>query len=254
MFGLGLCFYTLNNILHGRRFIKSLILFLLGALLLVSVKDYIFYLFMTGAVVWIYKTFIGTITSSGIKLIIKGAVYLGLLILLIYALSGADTAVQVAYDSYVKKAENLQEVMTAINEDYNSGSGYTLPTNDLSGPGLLVNFFLSLNVTLFRPYIWECTNPLMLLSFLESFASMLLVIILLFKRGLRKIYRSLKDPLLLFCLIYSLTMAALVGFVSFNFGALVRYKSPFEPFFYTMLVIILFNKVPFIKKQTVEVS
>jgi hypothetical protein len=251
MFGLGLCFYTLNNILHGRRFIKSLILFLLGALLLVSVKDYIFYLFMTGAVVWIYKTFIGTITSSGIKLIIKGAVYLGLLILVIYALSGADTAVQVAYDSYVKKAENLQEVMTAINEDYNSGSGYTLPTNDLSGPGLLVNFFLSLNVTLFRPYIWECTNPLMLLSFLESFASMLLVIILLFKRGLRKIYRSLKDPLLLFCLIYSLTMAALVGFVSFNFGALVRYKSPFEPFFYTMLVIILFNKVPFIKKQTV---
>jgi hypothetical protein len=254
MFGLGLCFYTLNNILHGRRAFRNIFIFLIGALLLYNVKDYIFSLFMIGAVVWMYKTFIGSITSSGIKLIVKGTAYLGLLILLIYVLSGAGSAIQMAYDGYLKKAENLQEVMTAINEDYNSGSGYTLPTNNLSGFGLVISFLLSLNVTLFRPYLWECTNPLMFLSFLESFATMLLVIILLFKKGLVKIYRSLKDPMLLFCLIFSLTMAALVGFVSFNFGALVRYKTPFEPFFYTMLVIILYNKVPFIKKQTVNIS
>ena len=253
MFGLGLSFYMLNNILHKRHLFRSSILFMLGALLLFYVKDYIFYLFMAGALVWSYKTFIGSIASTVFRLMIKSIIYLGLLILIIYFISGGG-GLQSTFDSYFKKAENLQEVMTAINEDYNSGSGYTLPTNDFTGIGLLVSFLLSLNVTLFRPYLWECSNPLMLLSFVESFATMLLVLILLFKRGLVKIYRSLKDPLLLFCLIFSLTMAALVGFVSFNFGALVRYKTPFEPFFYTMLVIILYNKVPFIKNQTVNIS
>jgi hypothetical protein len=251
MFSLGLCFYTFNNILKNRRVIKSIILFLIGSFILLSVKDYIFYIFILSACVWSYKTFIGHITSSLIKLIIKGTIYLALIAVCIYFIADDNNIIQAAFTNYFTKASNLQTVMTNINTEFNSGSGYTLPVNDLSGLGLAVSFLLSLNVSLFRPYIWECSNPLMLLSFLESFATMLLIILLLFKAGPIKIYKSLKDPSLLFSLIFSLLMAALVGFVSFNFGTLVRYKTPFEPFFYTMLVIILFNKVGLSKKNSV---
>jgi len=89
----------------------------------------------------------------------------------------------------------------------------------------------------------------MVLNFLESFITFLLVIFLIFKTGPIRIYRKLKQPILLFSLIFSLLMAALVGFVSFNFGTLIRYKTPFEPFFYTMLVIILFDKMELNKKD-----
>ena len=242
MFALGLCFYTFNNILHRRRIIKNIILFLFGAIILLSVKDYIFYFFIAAICIWSYKSFIGYLTSPFVKLMIRGIIYLTILIMIIYFFINDNNFIQVAFTNYFGKAENLQTVMTTINADYNSGSAYSLPTNDLSGFGLITAFLLSLNVSLFRPYIWECSNVLMILNFLESFATMLLVIILIFKTGLIKIYRNFKSPVLVFSLIFGLMMAALVGFVSFNFGTLIRYKTPFEPFFYTMLVILLFNK------------
>jgi hypothetical protein len=251
MFGLGLCFYTFHNILKNRKIVTSIILFLIGSFILLSIKDYIFYVFISTTCVWSYKTFIGQITSKLIKLIIKTTIYLAFLAVLIYFIADNNNIIQAAFINYFTKASNLQTVMTTINADFNSGSGYTLPTNDLSIAGLTISFLLSLNVSLFRPYIWECSNALMLLNFLESFTTMLLIILLLFKIGLIKIYRNLKDPLLLFSLIFSLLMAALVGFVSFNFGTLIRYKTPFEPFFYTMLAIILFNKMDIIKKNSV---
>ena len=251
MFGLGLCFYTFNNILKNRRIIKSIILFLIGSFILLSIKDYIFYVFISAACVWSYKTFIGHITSSLIKLIIKGTLYLAFLTVLIYFIADDNNIIQAVFTNYFTKASNLQTVMTTINTDFNSGSGYTLPLNDISGSGLTISFLLSLNVSLFRPYIWECNNAFMLLNFLESFATILLIILLLFKTGPIRIYRNLKDPLLLFSLLFSLLMAALVGFVSFNFGTLIRYKTPFEPFFYTMLAIILFDKMNIIKKNSV---
>ena len=248
MFGLGLCFYTLNNILNGRRITSNLFLLVLGSFILLSVKDYIFYVFIASAVVWVYKAFIGHMASRIGKLMIKGIIYMIFLAALIYFFIDDKNIIQEAFTAYFTKAQNLQTVMTAINTDFNSGSGYVLPTNDLSGFGLITAFLLSVNVSLFRPYIWECVNPLMLLNFLESSATMLLVVILLFKAGLIKVYKCLKDPVLLFSLLFSLMMAALVGFVSFNFGTLIRYKTPFEPFFYSMLVVMLLNKAGATKK------
>lgn len=247
MFALGLCFYAFNNILKGRSVTKNFVFLILGSLILLNIKDYILYIFLTALCFWSYKSFINRITSRFFRVAIKGVIYLCFLIGLIYFFTNEDNQVQQSFTTYFAKAENLQNVMVTINKDFNSGSGYVLPTNDFSSWGILRSFFLSLNVAFFRPYLWECTNPLMLLNFLESFATTLFIIFLLFKAGVVKIFQNLKDPLLLFSLIFSVLMAALVGFISFNFGTLIRYKTPFEPFFYTMLVIIAFNKLPFIR-------
>lgn len=248
MLGLGLCFYTLHNFLKGSRLILNLIIFLASAVLLIWVKDYIFYLFIIAAAVWCYKTYFNYLSSPLARLLVKGSIYAVLIIMFMYFFISDKNIIQESFTAYFTKAQNLQLVMTTINNDFNSGSGYTLPTNDLSGSGLVTAFLLSVNVSLFRPYVWECTNPLMILNFLESFATMLLVITLLFKTGFIRIYKNLKDPVLLFSLLFSLMMAALVGFVSFNFGTLIRYKTPFEPFFYSMLFILLYNKT-FIEKK-----
>lgn len=249
MFGLGLCFYTFNNILKGRGILKNTIFFLLGALILINIKDYILYIFLIAACFWSYKFFIGKINSFLIKIVIKGFIYLIFLIGIIYFFISENNQIQQTFTTYLIKAETLQSAMITINKDYNSGSGYTLPTTDLSSVGMLQSFLLSLNVSFFRPYLWEVNNPLMLLSFFESFAATVFIIFLLFKAGIIKIIKSFNHPLLIFCLIFSLIMAALVGFISFNFGSLIRYKTPFEPFFYTMLAIIVFNKMPFTKMK-----
>lgn len=245
-FALGLCFYTVNNIFKGRSIIKNSFLLLIGSVILLKVKDYILYIFLIAICFWAYKTFINYISSVFTRRVIKFFIYFFLAVGIVYFFLNDSNFVQEAFTSYFKKAENLQTVMVTINRDYNSGSGYTLPTSDFSSAGLVRGFLVALNVALFRPYLWECNNPLMVLSFLESFAATLFVLFILFKAGPAKIVKSFHHPLLLYSLMFSLMMAALVGFISFNFGTLIRYKTPFEPFFYTMLVIIAFNNQPLV--------
>ena len=48
----------------------------------------------------------------------------------------------------------------------------------------------------------------------------------------------LTNPEVQFCLIFSLLFAFSVGFTSYNFGSLVRYKIPFMPFYYIALFIL----------------
>jgi len=142
----------------------------------------------------------------------------------------------------LKSGEHLQELMTSINEA-NGGSGYILPPVNLSIWGIIKSYFVAVNVALFRPYMWECNNVFMFMNFIESFGTLLLVLVLLFKRGIRKFFNYCNNyPVLFFMLLFSMLFAPIVGFISFNFGTLVRYKIPFLPFFFSFLLILLFDK------------
>ena len=68
---------------------------------------------------------------------------------------------------------------------------------------------------------------------------MIVIMIMLFKIGLLRFFRYIfKDPYLIFSLVFTLTLAFGVGLSTANFGALVRYKIPFAPFFASMFFII----------------
>ncbi len=243
MFGLGVCFYSFDNLLHKKNFFRNTMYFILAAILLLSLKDYLFYTFLVAALVWSYRFFIVHLRSLLSKIVVKGFIYTCIIVFLIYLFTDSSNAILENMTEYIVKGENLQNAMTSINETY-GGSGYTLPgINNTSAGGLLKSYFLSLNVSLFRPYAWECTNVLMVMNFLESFATIILVLIVLFKARVGKIFMYFaKSPVLAFCIVYTLILAPIVGFISFNFGTLIRYKVPFEPFFFSFLAIILFEK------------
>jgi hypothetical protein len=119
-----------------------------------------------------------------------------------------------------------------------AGSGYSLGELDGTWESMLKLLPQALNVSLFRPYLWEVRNPLMLLSALESITLLMITIYAIFSARL-KIFRALLDPVVLFCLVFSLSFAFAVGISTFNFGTLVRYKIPLLPFYATALVLLL---------------
>jgi hypothetical protein len=51
-----------------------------------------------------------------------------------------------------------------------------------------------------------------------------------------------KDPYVLFCLVFSLIFAFAVGISSYNFGALSRYKIPCLPFYGAFILILYHHK------------
>jgi hypothetical protein len=119
-----------------------------------------------------------------------------------------------------------------------AGSGYELGELDGTFTSMLKLAPQAINVTLFRPYLWEVKNPLMLMSALEGTVFFLVVAVILIKKK-RFLLASFSDPNFLFCLVFSISFAFAVGVSTFNFGTLARYKIPMMQFFATGLAIVL---------------
>ncbi|MBK8416165.1 MAG: hypothetical protein IPL22_17680 [Bacteroidetes bacterium] len=84
----------------------------------------------------------------------------------------------------------------------------------------------AINVALFRPYIWEANNIVMILSGLEGLILLFMAIRMVIKLRVIGIFPMLvKNHLLTFSLIFSLFFAFSVGISTSNFGSLVRCDS-----------------------------
>jgi len=118
-------------------------------------------------------------------------------------------------------------------------SGYSLGEIEYTVAGIIKKAPQAINVTLFRPYLWEVRKPIMLFSAFESFSILLFTVFIFLKNG---IFRSLKialnNVLIFSFLIYSIVFAFSIGITSFNFGSLVRYKIPILPFYLIALILI----------------
>ena len=121
------------------------------------------------------------------------------------------------------------------------GSSYNLGHVEFTPIGILSKIPAAINVAIFRPYLWEVKNPVMLLAGLESLFLFLASIYFLwqFIRMPGKAISFLgANPILYLMIIFSLTLAFSVGFTSYNFGALSRYRIPILPFYLSYILIL----------------
>lgn len=145
-----------------------------------------------------------------------------------------------AVQNVEKKAQDMQRWHTYRVEVLKGGDGssYTLGHVEFTTVGILKKIPAAINVTLFRPYLWEVGNPVMLMAAVEALILFLLTLkIFLLSPG--NVFRLFKHPFLGFCLVFSLIIAFSAGFTSYNFGALVRYKIPCLPFYGIILAVMM---------------
>lgn len=238
---LGVATFYIDKLFFQRKIGVSNIFYLLFSLWVIfSIKKFILQAYLPAAIMWIYIGNADKIKSAVLKLMLLP------FILIISA--------PIAYYSIIKVGENdsryaidkLAETarVTAMDIRYqtgkDAGSGYTLGDLDGTFTGLLKLAPKAINVTLFRPYLWEVKNPLMLLSALESLFFLILVIYILYKKNLR-VFRSFGNPDITFCLIFSVVFAFAVGVSTYNFGTLARYKIPLIPFFLIALILTVYS-------------
>jgi hypothetical protein len=120
-----------------------------------------------------------------------------------------------------------------------AGSRYSLGELDGTLQGMLRLAPQAINVSLFRPYIWEVNNPLMALAALESFA-LLIITLYVFATARARTFRYFFKPDVIFCLVFALIFAFAVGVSTYNFGTLSRYKIPLVPFFLVGIGLIYY--------------
>jgi hypothetical protein len=138
-------------------------------------------------------------------------------------------------------ADNLISITKAQLDQ--GGSSYDIGQPDLNAVSIMKYILSSINVNLFRPYLWDSSKPQLWFSALEGLFSFLIIGYFLFKKSIRKtITFIVSNPSLLFSFIFTIVLSAIIGGISFNFGTLIRYKIPLLPFFFAFLLIVFKNK------------
>ncbi|HEX2682366.1 MAG TPA: hypothetical protein VHL77_00440, partial [Ferruginibacter sp.] len=108
---------------------------------------------------------------------------------------------------------------------------------DASVSGMLLHSPVAIFTCLFRPFIWESRKIVILFTSLESMLLLVATLYLLFKMRFFGFFRNIfGNKYLLFSFVLSMLFALIIGFTTYNFGTMVRYKIMLMPFYYFMLV------------------
>lgn len=223
-----------------QRYLSSVMIMLISFFVIYEIKIYILLCFIPALMIWYYLSIIKNIRNVVLKAVIFPFSFMILIIGGYYSvkiIGQENRRYNLEKISYT--AESTARWLSYVSER-EEGSGYTLGDFDFSLMGIIRKTPAAIWVTLFRPYLWEVKNPAMFFAAMESLALLLFSIYVLFSAVRNKgLTRGILVPMVVFCLVFSITFAFAVGISTYNFGTLVRYKIPMIPFYLTGLFLVL---------------
>lgn len=237
---LGWLFYGFyRGTIEKRNVGKSLFIALLAAYILLRIKVYILLCFLPAALLWVFNENSARIKNATLRLLAKPLFFAVGGIIAFYAatnLTKGDERFDVDKIGERSKITADYLYQTSVKQE---GSGYYLGKQDGTLGGMAKLAPQAIIVSLFRPFLWEARNPVMLLSALEAGFFLLFTLRIFWRTGVGATLKLIgSTPILLMNFVFSLIFAASVGITSANFGTLVRYKIPLIPFYLSGLYIL----------------
>lgn len=228
-------YFSYNVFFKRRHILWGWIGLILASYFILKIKPYILYAFAPSLFLWLFLFYRSSIKSAFVRTLAGPVVYS-------FALVAGLVAIKRLGQDFVNRAEIFQTSHEMLSEAGRVGSGYSLGTLDGSLFNTLSKVPAAINVTLFRPYLWEVTSPIVLLSAIESTIMLFFTIRIIYKTGLVLTLKSLiNNPTAFFCIFFAMFFGFCVGFTAYNFGALVRYKIPCIPFYVAGLYILRYQ-------------
>lgn len=219
-----------------RKWLLHLILLLFSLYTLKTVKTYVVIAFIPALLIWL---FLGSISSLNkfFQFILKPI--LSVLVIASFILLApmiGKISERYAIDQVLATAESTANYIHRVSEAKNA-STYTIDV-EYTPIGILKAFPAGVIVTLYRPFLFEAKNPVMLLSALEGTVVLFFTLFVIVRVGPLKLFsRISSQPFLLASLSFSIFFAFAIGISTFNFGSLVRYKIPCIPFYGIALLV-----------------
>ena len=249
IFGLGWLTYGMFRFLVQKDYsIGNILLSALSFLIITRVKLYIILGFVPALIIWIFFNYSQRIKNRSKKIAAK--FFMAIVVLggfFLFMQQFANELGKYSLENLAKTSKSTGGYIYWVSGD--EGSAYNLGDFSPTITGMLTKFPLAINVTLFRPYIWEAKKIIVLLSSMEAILFLFITLKVLFLIGPVKVWKTInKDPTIQFCLIFSLIFAFAVGISSYNFGALSRYKIPCLPFYALAVILIYYKNFPYQKK------
>ncbi len=234
--------YCIHKIfVQKKRGIRFYFPLFLNLFIIFFTKPYVVFALLPGSLMWIFSHRIATIRNSAFRLIIVP-------LILVISVGGGFYTLSFLGKYMGKFAlENIATTLVVTQNDlkqsYYHGHTFDIGLKDASAGGLISKFPSAFVAGIYRPFLWESGNVVMLISGLENTLILLLTITSILRMNLITISRKIfREPLLFFALSFSTFFAFSVGLSTSNFGALVRFKIAYLPFFLCALFILIKRK------------
>lgn len=237
-----------NYFLLKHKGLKYILLILISALIIVFIKPYIIFALLPGTIIWINFSKIQNIKNPILKTLFVPIVLLIIVVSIASAFSFLGQYLgEYSLDNILNKAVKTQQDL--IRSQY-GGNNYDIGVYEPTLTGITSKIPAALNMALFRPFIWDARNPVMLLSALENLFMLGFSLFILIKVKFSTLFKSLfSHPILIFSFLFAIFFAFSVGLTTANYGALVRLKIPCIPFYLASLFILYdLNKLSFKRK------
>lgn len=231
----GLCF-SYNKAL-AKNFTAVLYFVLFAALLLLS-KFYVF--------VAIIPSLLAMYLVQHFKKLSPFFIYLSLHILgFLFIIYGGKYLLN--YD-FLATISAKQEDFIDVAKLWNATSTVEIPLINNSVQNLIISLPQALTNSLFRPLFFDAKNAMMLISSVENAFFIVLIALSIVYCNRKKV-----NEVIYLSIFFTLTLGALIGWVTPVLGAIVRYKIPLLPFFALIPVYFInFDRLPEFVKQIIN--
>lgn len=235
-----LLFFTVFHRIVFKRhnILKNIIILIIWSFIMLSIRAYLFYITLACSLLWVGFGYV-----KQIKVVVLRFVTFPIIIILLFVfgswlISNVSESIGGRYsvDNLLEQAWIIQDDLSR--EAYGENS-FDIGDFEPTIPGILSKAPVAIIAGMFRPFLWEANNILMVFSGLENMLMLLLTLYILISSGIFKSINIIfSEPFVLTCLVFALIFAFMVGLTTANFGALVRYKVPIVPLLSTVLLIL----------------
>lgn len=242
----GVCYivYETDKFLNSNKK-KSLLLFFIRLIfwgwLIFLVKPYVIIAMAPAWLAWMNYETIRKIKSKVLKYFLLPIVVFGTFLLAFNLYDKFSAKGEFSAENIVEKAMVSRRDF-ATNVTYSNNRANVEVIEKPTIRNLIRVMPESIIMGLFRPFIWEARSPAIFITALENFFILLYFLVALFKLKLLGLISFIRShPLLLFSVFFSIVLALVVGFTTPLFGALVRFRTPFLPFWVSFMIVAIYH-------------
>ena len=222
-----------------KRIVGNIILLIVCSYVSMSIRPYSFFTTMGACLIWIGFTYVYRMQSRMFRVLVFPIIVAVIWLVGVGLFSRLGALANERYQSLDAIIETAVIIQDDLKKEYYGGNSFDIGAFEPTIGGLVSKAPAAIVAGVFRPFLWESRNVLMLISGLETFAILLLIVYLLFKFGLRRMINVImRNPFLIAASVFVITYAFFVGLTTANFGALVRYRMPVIVFLALILAVV----------------